>query len=183
VGRAHFRSVKTLPWPWIGESGGCINTKITKIRFLNKKFNFWVKIRFWTKIQFLENVEKSPNTKNRHRLDWNERFETIRMKRSNKTIRMKHYNETKPNSGFSCQYLGKFKKVLFHYVVSFIFVRKWVWICLNIDTKTLNLVSFHYVVSFLSFHPLCSIRAYGKKSDDLEKILKIRIFYPFVFPR
>jgi hypothetical protein len=36
-------------------------------------------------------------------------------------------------------------------------VRKRVWIYLNIDTKTLNLVSLHYVISFVSFH-LCSIQ-------------------------
>jgi uncharacterized membrane protein YbhN (UPF0104 family) len=47
--------------------------------------------------------------KNWHRLEWSETKETIRikraqMKRSNKTIWMKRYNGTKPNSGFSCQY-------------------------------------------------------------------------------
>ena len=33
-------------------------------------------------------------------------------------------------------------------------VRKRVWTCLSIDTKTLNLVSFHYVVLFYRFIPI-----------------------------
>jgi hypothetical protein len=43
-----------------------------------------------------------------------------------------------------------------------------VWICLNIDTKTLNFVSFHYNVSFVSFHPLCFIRAYASRFQETE---------------
>jgi hypothetical protein len=36
------------------------------------------------------------------------------------------------------------------------FISKRVWICLNIDTKTLNLISFCYIVSFVSFYLIVS---------------------------
>ena len=136
---------------------------------------FWKKIFDFRTLYHLRSLIRSSTDYFWHRLEWNERFETIRMKR---------HNGTKPNSGFSCQYSGKFKPVSddrFNNYYSYRFIwfhfqtasgnrLKRVWICLNIDTKTLNLVSFHYVVSFVSFysivsfvsfHPLRSIRAYA----------------------
>ena len=48
---------------------------------------------------------------------------------------------------------------------------RFIWICLNIDTKTLNLVSLHYIVSFVSFQTFRIIRVYaGQRSQDLTSV-------------
>ena len=94
---------------------------------------------------------------------------TIRMKRSNKTIRIKQFHlqtisENLTETGLnSLEYWHENPEFGFVPLCRFIrivlfdrFICIVLWICLNIDTKTLNLVSFHYVVSFISFHSYLS---------------------------
>jgi hypothetical protein len=46
-----------------------------------------------------------------------------------------------------------------------------VWICLNVDTKTLNLVSFHYVVSFVLFYLIVSFVSYNTNGTICLKLI------------